>query len=277
MYDFITVVSVYGHNDGASSIPSLLRSVEALPGSKALLLSISSPPSLPESIFWKKIPKLNYQQYSLFMIYSLASFIQTDFALCVQADGWVLNQSVWTDNFLEYDYIGAPTAVGFVKPKSESEPGFRWEQSLVRGGWQWIKEVNSIGVLNGGFSLRSKKFLNAPRDIGIPYAFDDQPLRQNEDLQLCLFMRSQLELHGIKFPPLDVAKKFAFEHFSGSLHTSFDHAKFFGIHGSYMRLVGYNQILLFTNNVNSEIIDTYKNLILYLEKLGYIVNVDKEI
>ena len=211
------------------------------------------------------------------MLYFLASFIETDFALCVQADGWVLSKEAWSDDFLEYDYIGAPNEVGLIKPKSESDPGFRFEGMLLRGNWEWMAEEDPINLLNGGFSLRSKKLLTTPRNIGIPYTFDDHPIRQNEDVQLCLFMRSQLIDAGIKFPPISIAKKFAFEHFSGSLHTSFDHAKFFGIHGSYMRLVGYNQILLFTNNVNSEIIDTYTNLIPYLEKLGYIVNVDKEI
>jgi hypothetical protein len=228
-YDFLTVVSVYGHNDGASSIPSILRSTEALPWSKALLLSISRPHSLPECIAWKKIPRLNYQQYSLFMIYCLASFIDTDFALCVQSDSWVLNQSAWTDDFLEYDYIGAPNEVGLIKPKSVSDPGFRFDGKLVQGNWQWVKEENPIGVLNGGFSLRSQKFLCAPREIGLPYHFDDNAIRQNEDLQLCLFMRPELEAYGVKFPAIGIAKKFAIEHFWQ--HEDYiDFKNIFGVH-----------------------------------------------
>ena len=263
-YNFITVVSVYGHNDGSSSIPSILKSSESLPGSRALLLSITRPASLPESIFWKKIPTLNRQQYSLFMLYFLASFIETDFALCVQADGWVLSKEAWSDDFLEYDYIGAPNEVGLIKPKSESDPGFRFESMLLRGNWEWMAEEDPINLLNGGFSLRSKKLLTTPRNIGIPYTFDDHPIRQNEDVQLCLFMRSQLIDAGIKFPPISIAKKFAFEYFPPT-KDPINFYSIFGIHCGHMRLTAPNQIII--ENEFHPI--SRKFLIPVLEGMGY--------
>ena len=264
-HDYLTVVSVYGHNDGSSSIPSLLKSTAALPGSRGLLLSINKPISLPEHIAWKKIPALTYQQYSLFMIYCLASFIETDFTLCVQSDSWVLNENAWIDDFLEYDYIGAPTEIGLIEARHETDPGFRLGGMLLRAEGEWLKEDNPIGVFNGGFSLRSKKFLNAPREMGLPYVFDDNSIRQNEDLQLCLFMRSQLMAFGIKFPPINVAKNFAFEHYLPDLHSSFELEGYFGIHGSYMRLVGFNQIE-FENKVSSY----YRNLLApHFKKMRY--------
>ena len=175
------------------------------------------------------------------MIYCLASFIETDFTLCVQSDSWVLNENAWIDDFLEYDYIGAPTEVGLVKPSCESDPGFRLDGTLVRGDWQWLKEDNPIGVFNGGFSLRSKKFLNAPREMGLPYVFDDNSIRQNEDLQLCLFMRAPLIAFGIKFPPINVAKNFAIDQVWPH-QIKIDHDNIFGIHGSYMKLIGPRKI-----------------------------------
>ena len=264
-YDYVTIVSVYGHNDGSTSIPSILKSSESLPGSKALLLSISCPVSLPECIAWKKIPPLNFQQYSIFMMYCLASFIKTDFALCVQADSWVLNQSAWTDNFLEYDYIGAPNGVGLNTPKSEGDPGCRVFGMLLRGESEWVNEKNPIGVMNGGFSLRSKKFLNAPRDIGIPYTFNDHPILQNEDLQLCILMKPQLIDAGIKFASLDVAKIFSFETYITALHSSLNLDNVFGIHQGHMRLVGLSQIL-FEEQFNPFYLPI---LLPYFKKLGY--------
>jgi hypothetical protein len=242
-YDFITIVSICGDHDGFIAIPSILRSSKALPGSKGLLLSISRPESLPEGITWRKIPPLNRQQYQLFSIYFLASFIETDFALIVQADGWAFNQGAWTDDFLEYDYIGAPNEGGLIKPKTDDDPGFRWDGMLVRGDWEWMKEENQIMVLNSGFNLRSKKFLHMPRDIGLPYVFDDNPVRQNDDIQLCIFMRSKLIDAGIKFAPIEIAKIFAFEFFPPNVGP-IDFNSIFGLHCSHMRLTESNQIFI---------------------------------
>jgi len=39
----LTIVSVFGHNDGSTAIPSIMKSMQELPGSKGLLLSIKKP------------------------------------------------------------------------------------------------------------------------------------------------------------------------------------------------------------------------------------------
>ena len=245
-YDFITIVAVYGHHDGASSIPALIQSAAALPGSKMLLLSNSKPARLPDNIDWKKIPPLNYQQYSMFMMYCLASFIQSDYVLCVQDDGWAFNNNAWSDDFLNFDYIGAINEVGLVTPTLDTDPGFRFNGMLVRGDWEWLKENKPIGVFNGGFSLRSKKYLNTPRDLGLSYVFDDNPIRQNEDLQLCLFMREYLESSGIKYPPVEVAKKFSIEHVWPQ-DSGIDTTHIFGIHACCVQLVDINTITVVDN------------------------------
>ena len=40
VHDQLTIVSVYGHNNGASAIPSIVKSMKELPGSKGLLISL---------------------------------------------------------------------------------------------------------------------------------------------------------------------------------------------------------------------------------------------
>lgn len=42
------------------------------------------------------------------MIKELNKYIETDYVLIVQYDGFILNPKAWMDEFLEYDYIGAP-------------------------------------------------------------------------------------------------------------------------------------------------------------------------
>ena len=61
-HNSLTVVSIYGHNDGASAIPAILKSMEELPGSIGLLLSSAKPENLPDQIEWHQIGYLGYQQ-----------------------------------------------------------------------------------------------------------------------------------------------------------------------------------------------------------------------
>ena len=82
--------------------------------------------------------------------------------------------------------------------------------------------------MNGGFSLRSKKLLKMPSDMVLPFIENNS---RQEDVQLCLFMKNQLEKNGIKFAPLNLAKKFAFEYLSPLLHSDIDLTKILGHHG----------------------------------------------
>ena len=50
IHDQLTIVSVFGHNDGSAAIPSIIKSMQELPGSKGLLLSIEKPENLPDEI-----------------------------------------------------------------------------------------------------------------------------------------------------------------------------------------------------------------------------------
>lgn len=111
------------------------------------------------------------------MIYRLNDYIDTDFVLVVQYDGFILNPDAWTDDYLKYDYIGAPW----------------WEND------GWI-------VGNGGFSLRSKKLLEILAS-GKYQLTDDDP----EDWFIGVTIRKELEEEGIKFAPVELAKQFGFE------------------------------------------------------------------
>ena len=59
------------------------------------------------------IPKIeSIEDYSEFMIKGLNDYVDTDFVLVIQYDGFVLNPEQWNPKFLEFDYIGAPTKWG---------------------------------------------------------------------------------------------------------------------------------------------------------------------
>lgn len=116
-------------------------------------------------------------QYSEFMLRGLASRIRTSHALVTQWDGFVLDASAWSSEFLRYDYIGAP--------------------------WPDVPRSEAVG--NGGFSLRSVRLLRALLD-------SDMIISHPEDLCICRTNRTRLEQqHQIRFAPYEVASAFSYE------------------------------------------------------------------
>ena len=140
-----------------------------------------------------KIDKIkSKEEYSDFIISKLAGYIETDFALIIQWDGYVVDATQWSDDFLVYDYIGA--------------------------SWPWIEDNMSVG--NGGFSLRSKKLLRAMSAES--FSFDPDI---NEDVLICRVNRQMLERDfGIIFAPREIAERFSYE-------KSLPSGPTFGFHG----------------------------------------------
>jgi len=156
-----------------------------------------------------KIPQIrNKEEYSKFCIKNLKDFVDTDFVLIIQYDGFILNPQSWSDEFLNYDYIGAPWFV-------HEEFWFK--------KFNFPKELlDTLVVGNGGFSLRSKKFLKISSDL-----FNDGYFKtyHPEDLVMCVWNRKLVENNGIKFAPPEIAEKFSIE---GEDHI---YDKQFGFHG----------------------------------------------
>jgi hypothetical protein len=98
------------------------------------------PETLPVPITWLRIRKFKPTAeqfntwYSEITLRLLPQAVQSDYNIIVQADGFAVNGSAWTDEFLEYDYIGAP---------------WTW----------WGPEHEQVG--NGGFSWRSRRLYDA--------------------------------------------------------------------------------------------------------------------
>ena len=145
------------------------------------------------------IPVSSMKDYSKFMIYHLNEYINTDFAITIQHDGFIINPDAWRDEFLNYDYIGAPwpwREQGFVTPFGEH-----------------------VSVGNGGFSLRSKKLIELPTKVEVPFdvvAMNHfykmfSSVNWNEDGNICVHNRHIFEENGCKFAPVEVAKYFSYE------------------------------------------------------------------
>lgn len=141
----------------------------------------------PKNLGDVQIPKLsNILEYSTFMVKELGKFVDSEFVMVAQWDGFIWNPNLWEDEFLNYDYIGAP-----------------WTPDTPMLGDHINPEHFRVG--NGGFSIRSKRlqdFLSTDRNI---------LLHKNEDIAICQLNRAYLEKCGFTFAPYDVAERFSLE------------------------------------------------------------------
>lgn len=154
------------------------------------LFTHASPKSIHPNISIVRIPRLcSAAAYSDFLLSGLVDHVETSHCLVVQWDGHVINARRWRWEFIDYDYIGA--------------------------SWPQFDDGHDVG--NGGFSLRSRRLMEACRE---PQFRASHP----EDLAIGRANRSWLEGRGLRFAPRALADLFAAER-SGDIATSF------GYHG----------------------------------------------
>ena len=146
-----------------------------------------------------KIEISSYNDYNYYVVYKLGEHIDTSHCLLVQQDGFVLFPEKWDNDWLNYDYIGAP--------------------------WPYAEDAyidpfgNHHRVGNGGFSLRSKKFLDVPNKVEVPwetnnsdfYWMPEGVVNYHEDGNVCVHNRHIFLEQGCKYAPVEVAVRFSQE------------------------------------------------------------------
>ena len=130
MIDLISINCV----NPEESVKALLYSSEKIKFGSIKLFSHIKPSNLPDHFEFIQTEKFTHETINWFALNKLPRYIKNDYMLSIQDDGFILNPDNWTNEFLKYDYIGAP-----------------WPDL------HWCKK-NRVG--NGGFVLYSKKFLN---------------------------------------------------------------------------------------------------------------------
>lgn len=148
------------------------------------------------------------EAYSKFMIKDLYEHVKDlpgTHVLTIHADGYVQRPEAWSDEFLQYDFIGA----------------------------SWLYK-DGLNVGNGGFSLRSKKFIEACSNLDIT---DFHP----EDCKLARKYRPYLEEQGITYAPVEIADRFSIEAYGCSIMTDSEgvnaatYCGSFGFHGAHVK------------------------------------------
>lgn len=163
----------------------------------------------------------NLLDYCDFCIKGMNSVVDTEFVLINQYDGIATNPSAWTDEFLDYDYVGSLSHVDHPPVQA----------SLKSSGFYEDRKDTNWFTCGGGLSLRSKKLLtilakdDKIKTINYKDGYDIPFI--SEDLVITLINRQYLEKeHGIRFAPVELGMKFCAE-----VATGYTNA--LGFHGWY--------------------------------------------
>jgi len=179
----------------ALALRALTHSRQAVRFARSVLVTDGLPPdiALPDGIeIAASGPIASRDAYSQFVLKELHRFVDTPHVLLIQWDGYVANPDAWDPAFLACDYLGAK--------------------------WFWHDDGMRVG--NGGFSLRSRRLLDALRDPRIVLA-------GNEDETICRTQRPLLEREfGIVFGSEALADRFSFE-------AAYPVGRPFGFHGLF--------------------------------------------
>jgi hypothetical protein len=194
----ITIAAVVGSPSKESfkkHVQALIYSTRDFAFKETIIFAPENMPNKYSNAYsWVKIKPMDYHGYNEFCIQELHKHIKTEYLLLIQDDGFVLNPGLWTDEFFNYDYIGAASPFKVALKKEF--------------------------VYNGGFSLRSKKFMELSshlKEIQTERLEEDRFIFKNH----VYFLRN-----GIKLPPLFTASIF-----SNAYDNDFCLIKSFGFHG----------------------------------------------
>jgi len=133
---------------------------------------------------WIHVPSWNDRlSASAFIWYELPHLVRTGWMLLTSWDAWVIDRTLWSEEFLRYDYVGAP--------------------------W-WYED----GLNVGHGLLRSRRLLQFLTDNKETF-----PLAHPEDTLLSRGYRPALEQHGFRWAPEPLAARFMFECTRPSPHS----------------------------------------------------------
>lgn len=186
----VTLVAVDGTVHTEATEAALADAVKQVKFRHVLFLAPSRPglhPRLYDECEWIEIAPLSLSGYNRFCLTELHHYVDTSHCLTIQNDSAIVNPVAWRDEWLLYDYIGAPWPVGHTG--------------------------TTYRVGNSGFCLRSKRLLQATAKLPTDgYLWRGTPKPGcRDDVITCVMYRPQLEALGLRFAPVGVAARFAFE------------------------------------------------------------------
>jgi hypothetical protein len=175
--------------DIEATVKALEYSCRGIKFGSVKFVSCYKPKYLPDHIeYIVDTPTLNIDNWNYKMVFELGGYIDTEFAMLIHDDGFIVNPDQWRSEFLDYDYIGAP-----------------WPADN-----QLLRDINGEQIRVGNsVSIRSKRLMDLPKKIGMEWrSFNGYT---NEDGWICINNRHIFKEHGMKFADIDIAKYFSHE------------------------------------------------------------------
>jgi hypothetical protein len=198
-----------------STIKSLIYSSREINFGEIKLLSDVEPKELPNKITYEKTEKSsNIDEWNYNIIYNLPNHIDTEYALLIHDNGFVVNPQSWKKEFLEYDYVGAP-----------------WP--MPTDNFSYRDVFGNIIRVGNSVSLRSKKLLDIANNLSLEWK--DFHGFTNEDGFICVNYRHKYLEQGCKFADFEIAKYFSHEIFLDGFDNidPFCFHNYFGINEKY--------------------------------------------
>src|SRR3989344_6889350 len=104
----VTLVAI-GSTSIKGNVKALEYSARDIKFGKIKLITDIKPENLPDYIEFCKIEKItSIDQWCYEVVYNLGNYIDTEFALLIHPDGFVVHSEVWNNDWLQYDFVGAP-------------------------------------------------------------------------------------------------------------------------------------------------------------------------
>lgn len=196
----VTIIAAIKYDD---AVYALRQAIESIPGVTDVYWFSDKP--IPEyvgvPVHWIYVDPCPVNDYILWYSYIslrlIPQHVNTDYDIIIHCDGYPINKHNWTNEFLNYDYIGA----------------------------KWIHRPQKYNVGNGGFTLRSRKLYSALLDWMPSYYAEDYPkLREifqytsygrpviaEDTLICCVFKDYLIQKYNLKWAPPEIADKFSVE------------------------------------------------------------------
>ncbi len=143
------------------------------------------------------VSERGYPAAMVWEVAGIRDYVQSDFALCIHHDGYILNAEAWNDEWLSFDFIGSPwpSAPHPAHPGKSEHPG---------------------RVGNTGFCLKSRAFMDRTAELKKQFVrwsrHPDQYGQQwGGDTFYSQLQRPNLESYGMRFAPVEIAAHFGWE------------------------------------------------------------------
>lgn len=169
-----------------------------------------------EYIKYLSLPPTTFDEYQILSVYGLDNYTNADYVVTCQLDGFPLHREKWKNEFLDYDYVGAPWGRHII-----------WQHMLNYYVSEERELYSAFPVLdniprkylvgNSGFCLRSRKFLEVSKKSSYPFHLC--PVHRNhlcttpvyDDWFFSFTARDFFDLHNINFASPELASEFSLE------------------------------------------------------------------